>query len=102
MSYNNLYDEINAKYVNSPNRKRLAEKCLEKAKEWLDDFSEDNDMSNLTEADFKKMRRECIAYIKKNVNTDEERQIYGSVLLVIIMGAVISWLVQRLLDEIFD
>lgn len=102
MNYNNLYDEINAKYANSPNRKRLAEKCLEKAKEWLDNFSEENDISNLTDSDFKQMRRECTAYVKKNVDVEEERKIYGSVLLVIIMGAVISWLVQRLLDEIFD
>ena len=102
MNYSNLHDEINNKYANSPSRKRLAEKCLEKAKEWLHDFSKDNDISNLTEADLKKMRRECISYIKNNVNTDEENKIYGSVLLVIVMGAVISWLVQRFLDEVFD
>jgi hypothetical protein len=102
MNYNNLHDEINAKYANSPSRKKLAEKCLEKAKEWLDNFSDENDISNLTNVDIKKMKRECTAYVKKNVDTGEERKIYGSVLLMIIMGAIVSWLVQRLLDELFD
>lgn len=91
-----IQKEISEKYSNSPHRKRLAEKCLEKANEWL----EANSIS--TNPDKKKIKKECTSYIKKNVDTKEEERIYGSVLLMIIMGAVVSWLVQRLLDEIFD
>lgn len=92
-----IQKEINEKYSNSPHRKKLAEKCLEKANEWLE---ANNPIS--TNQDKKKIKKECASYIKKNVDTTEEEQIYGSVLLMIIMGAVVSWLIQRLLDEIFD
>lgn len=102
MNYEQISSEIAQKYSNSPNRKRLAEKCLEKAKEWLEQFAEENDTSNLSQSDYKQMKKDCSAYVKKNVDTTQERETYGSVLLVIVMGAVISWLVQRLLDEIFD
>lgn len=102
MNYEQISSDIAQKYSNSPNRKRLAEKCLEKAKEWLEQFAEENDISNLSRSDYKQMKKDCSAYVKKNVDAAQERETYGSVLLVIVMGAVISWLVQRLLDEIFD
>lgn len=102
MNYDQVSEEIKTQYKNSPTRQKLAEKCLEKAKEWLERFYDENDVGNLTASDYKRMRRECAAYVKKNVDATDERNVYGSVLLVIVMGAVISWLVQRLLDNMFD
>lgn len=101
MNYNQVAEEIKIQYKNSPTRQKLAEKCFEKAKEWFEKFYDENDVGNLTTADYKRMRRECAAYVKKNVDTTEEYNVYGSVLLVIVIGAVISWLVQRMLDEMF-
>lgn len=101
MNYNEISDEIKVKYSNSPARQKLAEKCLDKAKEWIENFCNENDIGDLTSTDYKQMRRECTAYVKKNVDTTDERNVYGSVLLVIVMGAVISWLIQRLLDQMF-
>lgn len=94
MNYTMICDELQTKFANSPARKRLAEKCLEKAKEWLA-------TADLTK-DRKTVKKELTAYIKANVDCEEERNVYGSVLLVIVMGAVISWLVQRLLDNMFE
>lgn len=94
MNYTMICDELQTKFANSPARKRLAEKCLEKAKEWLA-------TADITK-DRKTVKKELTAYIKANVDCEEERNVYGSVLLVIVMGAVISWLVQRLLDNMFE
>jgi hypothetical protein len=104
-----IQNEISEKFSKSPQRKKLAEKCLEKGVEWIEVFSElrsnygdGKRIFDLTDFDKKHIKKECTSYIKKNVDTKEEERIYGSVLLMIIMGAVVSWLVQRLLDEIFD
>jgi len=96
INYTMICEELQTKFANSPTRKRLAEKCLEKAKEWLA-------TADITK-DRKTVKKELTAYIKSNVDCelDEERNVYGSVLLVIVMGAVISWLVQRLLDNMFE
>jgi hypothetical protein len=93
VSYTGICEEIQSKYSNSPARKRLAEKCLEKAKEWLA-------TADLTK-DRKTIKKELTAYLKANVDCEEERNVYGSMLLLIVMGAVVSWLVQRLLDNMF-
>lgn len=91
--------EIENKYKDSPARKRLAEKCLEKGKEWIETFY--GESGTITDADRKRIKKECTAYIKKNVDTTDEVNVYGSVLLMIVFGAVVSWLIQRLLDEMF-
>ena len=93
VNYTGICEEIQSKYSNSPARKRLAEKCLEKAKEWLA-------TADLTK-DRKTIKKELTAYLKANVDCEEERNVYGSMLLLIVMGAVVSWLVQRLLDNMF-
>jgi hypothetical protein len=93
MNYTMICDELQTKFANSPVRKRLAEKCLEKAKEWLA-------TADLTK-DRKTIKKELTAYLKANVDCEEERNVYGSMLLLIVMGAVVSWLVQRLLDNMF-
>lgn len=102
MNYDKISNEINDRYLNKPHRKRLAEKCLDKAKEWLEEFSKQNDISNLSKSDYKKIKKDCATYIKNSINTEEEEKVYGSVLFVIVIGAIISWLIQRLLDEMFD
>lgn len=94
MNYTGICEEIQTKYSNSPARKRLAEKCLEKAKEWLS-------TADISSMDRKTAKKELTAYLKANVNYEDEQNVYGSVLLMIVMGAVISWLIQRLLDNMF-
>ena len=93
VNYTGICEEIQNKYSTSPARKRLAEKCLEKAKEWLES-------ADLTK-DRKTIKKELTAYLKANVDCEEERNVYGSMLLLIVMGAGVSWLVQRLLDNMF-
>lgn len=99
MNYMQISTEIENKYKDSPARKRLAEKCLEKGKEWIETFY--GESGTITDADRKRIKKECTAYIKKNVDTTDEVNVYGSVLLMIVFGAVVSWLIQRLLDEMF-
>lgn len=96
LNYSPIYEEIQDKYANSPTRMRLAEKCLERAKEW----AETADLSSSRPRNV--VKKELTAYIKNNVNCEDERNVYGSMLLLIVMGAVISWLVQRLLDNMFE
>lgn len=99
MNYTQISTEIENKYKDSPARKRLADKCLEKGREWITTFfGEDGEIKP---SDKKRIKKECAAYIRKHVDTTDERNVYGSVLLVIVIGAVISWLIQRLLDEMF-
>lgn len=105
MNYTQISTEIENKYKNSPARRRLAEKCLEKGREWIDTFYNlakvAKESGAITDADRKHIKKECTAYIKKNVDTTDEVNVYGSFLLIIVFGAVISWIVQRLLDEMF-
>lgn len=99
MNYTQISTEIENKYKDSPARKRLADKCLEKGREWITTFFGDG--GAITASDKKRIKKECTAYIKKNVDTTDEVNVYGSFLLIIVFGAVVSWLVQRLLDEMF-
>lgn len=99
MNYMQISTEIETKYKNSPTRKRLADKCLEKGKEWLEKFYEET--GEISASDKKRVKKECAAYIKKNVDTTDEVNVYGSILTIFIIGAIISWLVQRFLDEMF-
>lgn len=97
MSYEDIETEVKVYYPVGA-RRRLAEKCLEKGKEWVELKKQIKD-SNVN--DRKRLRSECSKYIKENVDTEPERQVYGSILFMIIFGAIISWLVQRLLDNLF-
>lgn len=98
MSYNDIETELKVTYPVGAKR-RLAEKCFEKGKEWVELKKQVKDTNR---GDRKRLRSECYKYIKENVNTDEERQVYGSIILTIIFGAIISWLIQRLLDNLFS
>lgn len=99
MNYTQISTEIENKYKDSPARKRLADKCLEKGREWIETFYGEG--GTVTTKDKKRIKKECTAYLKKNVDTTDEVNVYGSVLLMIVFGAVVSWLIQRLLDEMF-
>ncbi len=98
MSYNNLETELKVTYPSGPKR-RIAEKCLEKGKEWVELKREVKDC-NIN--DRKRLKLECYKYIKDNVDVNEERKVVGSIIFMIIFGAIISWLVQRLLDNLFS
>lgn len=87
-------------YFSSQPKRRLARKCLEKGKEWeskqiIEKGSNDQKYRS-------QLKKECYAYIKENVDTSEEKKVYGSVILMFILGAIISWVVQKILDRIFE
>lgn len=107
MNFTDIETDIKFKYQKDNNRRVLAEKCLEKGKEWVetrvlnvaggfDEWKKTCDRSCRI-----KLRKECYAYIRKNVDITEEERVYGSVILAIILGAVISWIVKRILDKLF-
>jgi|688.fasta_scaffold2040519_1 hypothetical protein len=109
MDYSEIETDIKFKYQNDHNRRALAEKCLEKGKEWVDKrvisspggLEECRKLSN--DSRYRsKLRKECYAYIRKNVEIREEEKVYGSIIFMIILGAVISWVVKKILDKLFS
>lgn len=95
-----VYDEID-NYFTSDVKKGLARKCFEKGKEWqrLAIIQK----SLMGDQKYKaQLRKECYAYIKENVDTSDEKKVYGSIILMFILGAIISWVVQKILDRIFE
>lgn len=81
-------------------RQGLARKCLEKGKEWE---SKQIVEKGCKDQKYKsQLKKECYAYIKENVDTSDEKKVYGSIILMFILGAIISWVVQKILDRIFE
>jgi hypothetical protein len=97
--------EIDKKY-SCPSENEIAKKCLQYANEWATicsqagvDFSESNHFEK------QELRRSCYNFVKDNVE-EEAKEKYKSVfltfiLVTIILPAIISWVVGKILDELF-
>ena len=97
--------EIDKKYF-CPSENEIAKKCLQYANEWTTicsqagvDFSESNHFER------RELRKSCYNFVKDNVE-EEAKEKYNSVfltfiLVTIILPAIISWVVGKILDELF-
>lgn len=109
--YKMLSEMSDERYANSPTKQRFARKCMVVAQEWLihtplqpGGFQtiygalHNGPVTGLSEKTRGRLYQMCRKYVKDNVDITEERQIYGSILVSWLIGAIISWIVKRLLD----
>lgn len=101
-----LESEI-AKEYDDENRKKLADKCLQYAKEWATIASYGG--VSFKDCDFAKqqdLKAQCRSFVKESIMKDEEVR-YGSVILMfiliqIILPIIIKWVVERLFKRLFS
>lgn len=99
MKFAALQREAKAKYGDKTVRGRLAKQAIELGGRWVD---QNKTTGWFGDVKYKKHCKDaCKQYIKDNINTEEAKEKYGSVILVIILGAVISWVIKRILDKLF-
>lgn len=96
--------EIDKKY-NDPHRKEIAKKCLHYAQEWATISQSSVDFSSVNAFEKRELRRNCYEFVKSNIE-DEAKEKYGSIfltfiLLYVVLPAIISWVVHRMLDKLF-
>jgi len=101
-----IESEISKEY-DDENRKKLADKCLQYAKEWATIASYGGVL--FKDCDFDKqqdLKAQCRSFVKESVMKDEEVR-YGSVILTfiliqIILPIIIKWIVERLFKRLFS
>lgn len=96
-------EEIDKKYCNE-RKNKIAKKCLQYAREWATICSQSGlDFKKVPCWDRKNLKRSCYDFVKSNI--EEEMQDSSSfvtfALFFIIVPAIISWVVHRILDELF-
>lgn len=96
--------EIEKKYRDN-NKKEIAKKCLQYAEEWAKISQHSVDFASANSFERYELRRNCYEFIRSNIE-EEAREKYGSVfltfiLLYVILPAIISWVVHKMLDKLF-
>ena len=89
------------------NKQKIAEKCLQYAKEWSTistaggvEFSKTNRSEKI------RLRNQCSEFVLENVKEEIEKE-YSSIFLTfilvsVILPAIITWVVHRVLDDLFN
>jgi hypothetical protein len=104
--FGSMDSQISEKYCDD-NKKEIAKKCLQYTREWSTmSMSAGVDFSNADKCQRKSLKRDCYNFVYENVEQDVKEK-YGSVfltfiLLTVILPAIISWIVHRVLDELFN
>ncbi len=105
-NFGSMDNQIEEKFGDR-NKQKIAKKCLQYAQEWSKicmsagvSFADSNACTK------KALKKECYEFVKSNVEEDVKEK-YGSVfltfiLLTVILPAIISWVVHRVLDELFN
>ncbi len=100
-----LQSEIDQKYCDNKH-KEIANMCLQYAEEWSRiSMQSDVDFSNVNLLQRRSLRNQCYNFVKSNVENDIKEK-YSSVfitfiLIYVILPAIISWVVHRVLDRLF-
>ena len=99
-----MENEIDKRYSDK-NKKEIAKMCLQYAEEWAKISQNSVDFANANSLERYELRRNCYEFVKSNVE-QEAKEKYGSifltfVLLYVILPAIISWVVHRILDKMF-
>ena len=102
-----LDNEITTKF-SCKEQQRIAKKCLHYAQEWttlsMNGGVDFKSAGYLTRYD---LRRKCYNFVKENIKNDlAEEEEYSSILLTflffsVILPAIITWVVHRILDQLF-
>lgn len=101
----NIVKEIDDRY-SCPKENEIAKKCLQYAKEWATICSQSGvDFAGSNSCERRQLRKSCYNFVKENVEEDA-REKYKSVfltfiLVTVILPAIISWIVGKILDELF-
>lgn len=99
MRFNQIKREADVKYKGSPIRKNLARQAINLGSEWTE---QNINMGYFGKKEHKSYcKSECKKYIKERIDTTAAKEKYGSVILMIILGAIISWVIKRILDKLF-
>ena len=113
MYFENIQQEIGSKYKKQ-NHQKMAEKCLQLGEEWtrivsgdLTDFSRFRVPAGADPKRYKKdLEEECKRHIKDSLSQDDVKSFFPVWVLPfvvqIFLSAMISWIVQRLLNNLFD
>lgn len=98
--------EIGQQY-DDENRKKLADKCLQYAKEWATIANYGGvSFKDCNFAEQQSMKRQCQSFVKESLMNDEEIK-YGSIILTfillqIILPIIIKWIVERVFKRLFS
>ena len=96
---------IDEKYSDS-NHREIAKKCWQYAEEWSKIcVHSDVDFKSASNSEKSKYRQSCYNFVKDNIENDVQDK-YSSVFLTfiflyVILPAIISWVVHRVLDKLF-
>jgi hypothetical protein len=102
-----IHKEVEEKYT-CKDQERIAKKCLQYAQEWTT-ISMNGGVDFKTAGYLKRydLRRKCYNFVKENIKSDfAKEEEHSSILLTflffsVILPAIISWVVHRVLDELF-
>jgi len=89
------------------NKQKIAEKCLQYAREWSTISTAGGvEFSKANRSERSRLRSQCADFVRENVKEEVEKE-YSSVfltfvLITVILPAIISWVVHRVLDELFN
>ena len=101
----NINKEIDIKYGDATH-KEIAKKCLQYGREWATICSQSGvDFAESNSCERRQLRRSCYNFVKENIEQDAKEK-YKSVfltfiLVTVILPAIISWVVGKILDELF-
>ncbi len=104
-SFPAISDEIDKRY-SCKSENEIAKKCLQYAREWATISSQSGvDFAQSTNFEKKELRKSCYNFVKDSIE-DEAKSKYKSVfltfiLVTVILPAIISWVVGKILDELF-
>lgn len=105
-SFPTISNEIDKKY-SCKSENEIAKKCLQYAREWATISSQSGvDFAQSTNFEKKELRKSCYNFVKDSIE-DEAKSKYKSVfltfiLITVILPAIISWVVGKILDELFN
>ena len=96
--------EIEKRYRDN-NKKEIAKRCLQYAEEWAKISQHSVDFASANSFERYELRKNCYDFVRSNIE-QEAREKYSSVfltfiLLYVILPAIISWVVHRMLDKLF-
>ena len=104
VDFSSIEVEINQQY-DDENRKKLADKCLQYAKEWATIASYGG--VSFRTCDFyeqQNLKRQCQSFVKESLMNDEDVR-YGSIILTfillhVILPIIIKWIIDRVFQKL--
>jgi hypothetical protein len=105
-NFGSMDSAIEEQYGNG-DKQKIAKKCLQYAQEWSKiSMSAGIDFADSDSCKRKALRKDCYQFVKENVEEDVKEK-YKSVfitfiLITVILPAIISWVVGKILDELFN